>query len=265
MRKLQDEIVIITGSTKGIGRSIAKTLASEGAAVVVNGRSHEAVEATVCEIESKGGRVAGVTGSVTDDDTGQSLVDEAVRKFGRVTCLINNAGNVRDHMSYKMSVEDFKDVLDVHVNGAFQCTLPFIQKLREQGDGGVLLNMTSSAGLTGNIGQVNYSAAKAGLVGMTWTLAAELKKDRIQVNAIAPAALTDMTRPHIEKAEQKAKERGKELPSYWEVGMPEDVANFVADILEQPDLEKSGEIFSVNGDRRGVWHPPQHEPSPRNK
>ncbi|QHE51531.1 SDR family NAD(P)-dependent oxidoreductase [Pontibacillus sp. HMF3514] len=265
MKKLQGEVVIITGSTKGIGRSIAKALAEEGAAVVVNGRSQEAVEDVMNEIESNGGFVVGVSGSVTDENTGQNLVDKAVQTFGRVTCLINNAGNVRDRMSYKMNVEDFKDVLDVHVNGAFQCTLPFIQKLREQGEGGMLLNMTSSAGLTGNIGQVNYSAAKAGLVGMTWTLAAELKKDRIQVNAIAPAALTDMTRPHIEKAEQKAKERGEELASYWEVGAPEDVARFVVDILEEPNLEKSGEIYSVNGDHRGVWHPPQHEPIPRNK
>jgi len=121
------------------------------------------------------------------------------------------AGNVRDRISYKMTVEEFKDVMNVHVNGAFQCTLPFIQKLREQGEGGQVLNMTSSAGLTGNIGQVNYSAAKAGLVAMTWTLAAELKKDNIRVNAIAPSALTDMTRPHIEKAEQKAKEKGEGL------------------------------------------------------
>ncbi|ARI77358.1 SDR family NAD(P)-dependent oxidoreductase [Halobacillus mangrovi] len=255
METLNNEVVIITGSTRGIGKSIALSLAAFGAAVVINGREAEAVHHVVEEVRSYGGKAIGVPGSVTDEETGEKLVDSAIKEFGRVTGLINNAGNVKDKISYRMNFDEFKEVIDVHINGAFSCTLPFIRTIREREptQQSVIINMTSSSGLTGNIGQVNYSTAKAGLIGMTRTLAKEMSKYRVGVYAVAPAALTDMTRPHIEKAQKLASTKGEDLPDYWKVGSAEQVAEFIAEIFYAPDQFQSGEVYGVNGEQRSYW------------
>ncbi|WLR53030.1 SDR family NAD(P)-dependent oxidoreductase [Bacillus tianshenii] len=257
--KWEKQAIIITGSTRGIGKSTAKQLAQQGAAVVVNGRQEECVNETVDEIRKSGGRAVGVVGCVTDKNVGQQLVDAAVEKFGTVTTLINNAGIIRDKMSYKMKLEEFEEVIDVHVKGTFFTTQPVVQQMRKQGSGGLILNMTSQAGLVGTVGQVNYSAAKAGILGMTWTLAKELEKDAIQVNAISPAALTDMTRPVIEKAQQHAEQKGETLPDYWKIGSVDDVTNYIIDFITFPKCRRSGEVYAVNGKEIGRWLPPSYE------
>jgi 3-oxoacyl-[acyl-carrier protein] reductase len=254
-----NKVVIITGSSRGIGKSIAVKLAKEGANVVVNGRDEKAVLAVVNEIRKDGGKAIAISGAIEHMETGERLVEAAVSTFGKVDVLINNAGIVRDSMSYRMSEEDWDEVIAVHLKGAFSATKPFIIEVRKQGSGGHIINMTSTAGLEGTIGQLNYSAAKAGLLGMTWTLAKELLKDGVRVNAIAPAALTDMTRPVIEKAKQHAKEAGKELDPYWNVGSAEDVACFVTDLISYSDMKITGEVFSVNGIAIGRWRAPQYE------
>ncbi|WP_209123498.1 SDR family NAD(P)-dependent oxidoreductase [Alkalihalobacillus sp. BA299] len=258
--KFNEQAAIITGSTTGIGYSIAKQLAASGTAVVINGRNPERVEQTVSEIKARGGQAVGLAKPIEHPETGQKLVDLALTSFGHVSILINNAGIIHDQMSYKMTDREFTNVINVHVNGTFFCTRPFIQALKQQKSAGHIINMTSTAGLEGTIGQVNYSAAKAAINGMTWTLAKELKRDKIVVNAIAPAALTNMTQPYIEKAKRKAAEAGEELPSYWEIGLPDDVASFVMHLLENRDLEKTGAIFGVNGKKIVRWPPPTSAP-----
>jgi 3-oxoacyl-[acyl-carrier protein] reductase len=253
---LKNKVVIITGSTRGIGKSVAKKMAIEGAAVVVNGRHKETVDETVKEIETEGGKAIGVAGAVEQMKTGERLVNEALRHFGKVDILINNAGIVRDRMSYNMTEQEWDDVIAVHLKGTFSCTKAFVNELKKSGHGGVIINMTSTAGLEGTIGQLNYSAAKAGIIGMTWTLAKELKKFGIRVNAVAPAALTDMTRPLVERAIQDAEKQGKELDSYWKIGTADEAASFIVNLAAIQEMKLTGEIFSVNGTTIGRWSPP---------
>lgn len=255
---LVDHVAIVTGSTRGIGHSIAAHLVENGAAVVINGRNEELVRKAVKSLQRKG-RVVGLTGSVESPETGAALVDLAIKEFGKVDCLINNAGIVHDSISYKMSDEEFSDVIDVHIKGTFYCSKPFIQKVKEQRTSGHIINFTSLAGLEGTVGQVNYSAAKAGINGITWTLAKELKRLNIQVNAVSPAALTDMTRPYIEQAKQIADAKGEPLPPYWEIGSPEEVARFVTTLIKKTDMRDTGKIYGVNGKDIGYWEPPSYK------
>jgi 3-oxoacyl-[acyl-carrier protein] reductase len=259
-----EQVAIITGSTKGIGYSIAKSLVQKGAAIVINGRNQEKLDQTIMELKSIGGRVTGLPGSVEDPETGKKLVDLAIEQFGKVTILINNAGIIHDQFSYKMTEGEFSEVIDVHVKGAFYCTKPFIQQVKLQGYGGHIINMTSDSGLEGYIGQINYSAAKAAINGMTWTLAKELKRDEIIVNAIAPAALTDMTRPYVERAKRKAAEKGVPLSPAWEIGTSDEVAAFITTLIEDRNLTETGAIFGVNGQKVVRWKSPVSEPYCKN-
>ncbi|MBM7586396.1 3-oxoacyl-[acyl-carrier protein] reductase [Bacillus pakistanensis] len=253
---LKDRVIIITGSTRGIGKSIALELAKDGAKIVVNGTNSEEVNNVVNELRALGHTAIGVPGRVQEMSTGRMLVKEAVKAFGGVDVLINNAGNVKDQMTHRLAEEDWDSVIDVHLKGTFSCTKAFIDYQKSKG-GGMIMNMTSLAGVEGSIGQLNYSAAKAGIIGMTKTLAKELKRMNIKVVAIAPAALTDMTIPHVEKARKKAEEKGEQLDPYWEIGMANDVAYFIKDIiLNRADFE-SGEIYSVNGKTIGKWESPK--------
>lgn len=197
---LQGKVAVVTGSGRGIGRGIALALAREGAAVVINdvgcsldGRdSEEDPAAQVCrEIEAIGGRAVPNHDSVSDFAAAGGIIRSAVSAFGRIDILVNNAGIVRDRTIVKMSEEDFDAVLSVHLKGSFNCGRHAIPLMREQGFGRII-NITSSAGLRGNFGQTNYSAAKAALMGITFTWALELGKHGITVNALAPSGMTRM-------------------------------------------------------------------------
>ncbi|MGE5702129.1 MAG: SDR family NAD(P)-dependent oxidoreductase [Clostridia bacterium] len=249
---------IITGSTRGIGRAIADVLAKAGIAVVINGTTEAGVARTVEEIRQSGGMAAGVCGRVEEMATGRRLTEAAVREFGRVDYLINNAGIVADRMSHRLSEVDWDRVLAVHAKGTFSCTQPFLQAAKEAGQGGVIINMTSLAGLQGVAGQLNYAAAKGAILAMTYTLAEEWSRAGIRVHAISPAALTDMTRPHVEKAQAEADARGEALPDYWRVGEASDVARLVLRLIEQP--EETGTVWGVNGKQEGLWLKPAYQP-----
>jgi 3-oxoacyl-[acyl-carrier protein] reductase len=258
--KINEQVAIITGSTKGIGYSIAKSFVQKGIAVIINGRNEERVNQTVRELKYMGGRAVGLAGGVENPETGKKLVELAKDRFGKVSILINNAGIIHDQISYKMTIDEFSDVIDVHVKGAFYCTKPFVLQVKQQGGFGHIISMTSNSGLEGNIGQINYSAAKAAINGMTWTLAKELKRDHILVNAIAPAALTDMTKPYVDRAKQKAAEKGEPLSSLWDIGTSDEVANFITKLIEESNIEETGTIFGVNGQNIVRWMPPFHQP-----
>jgi NAD(P)-dependent dehydrogenase (short-subunit alcohol dehydrogenase family) len=198
---LENRVALVTGAGRGIGREFALSLAREGAAVVVNdigasldGRAAEGDPAAeVCkEIEALGGRAVPAYGSVADDDDAKASVETAVKEFGRLDILVNNAGIIRDKTLLKMEPADFDAVVAVHLRGTFCMTRHAAAVMREQ-EYGRIINMSSSAGLRGNVGQTNYGAAKAGIMGMTFVWALELSRYNITVNAMAPSGTTRMT------------------------------------------------------------------------
>lgn len=189
---LRDRAMVITGSTRGLGRAFAQALADAGAGVVVNGTGRESTDAAVDEITARGGVAVGLAGSVADASFCRDLIDHCVRSFGRIDMLINNAGITRDRSFTRMSVAEFDEVLAVHLRGTFSCGSAAARAMRGAG-GGRILNITSGSGLFGMFGQANYAAAKAGIVGLTRVMDLELARHGIAVNALAPVAATDMT------------------------------------------------------------------------
>lgn len=254
-KSLRGKVALITGSTRGIGLSIAEELLSRGASVVVNGTSPERVQEIVTQLgRDTEGYVIGVAGRVEEIETGRLLVESAMQTFGQIDFLINNAGIVADRMTHRMSEDEWDRVMQVHTKGTFSCTQAFIQALKAAKQPGIILNMISTAGLVGTVGQINYAAAKGAILAMTYTWAEELKAIPVRVHAIAPAALTDMTRPHVERAQKVASEQGEELPAYWRIGSPSDVADFVAWLLTHP--VETGTVFGINGKQAVQWLKP---------
>jgi NAD(P)-dependent dehydrogenase (short-subunit alcohol dehydrogenase family) len=193
---------VVTGAGRGLGRAYALLLASRGANVVVNdlgtelrskdGAREPVADAVVAEIVVAGGVAVASTDSIDTPEGGEAVVQAAVDAFGSVDVVVNNAGILRDRSAHKMAADELDDVLDVHLRGAFFVTRPAYARMREQGYGRIVVT-TSAAGLYGNFGQLNYAAAKMGLVGMARTWAAEGERFGIRANAIAPGARTRMT------------------------------------------------------------------------
>ena len=190
---LQGRVAIITGAGGGLGREHARYLAGQGAKVVVNDLAQAVAETVAGEITSEGGEAIAISGSVTDEASVAALVRRTMETWGRIDILVNNAGVLRDKSFAKMTLEDFRFVLDVHLMGAVICTKAVWEIMREQKYGRVVMT-TSSSGLYGNFGQANYGAAKMALVGLMQTLAIEGEKYGIKVNCLAPTAATQMTR-----------------------------------------------------------------------
>ena len=188
---LKGRVAIVTGAGGGLGRQHALYLARKGAQVVVNDLTQNAADAVADEIRAAGGEALGVPASVTDVDAVQAMVALAIKTFGRVDILINNAGILRDKSFGKMELDAFRQVVDVHLTGAAICTQAVWKTMRGQGHGRIVLT-TSSSGLWGNFGQANYGAAKMALVGLMQTLAIEGSKYGIRVNCLAPTASTRM-------------------------------------------------------------------------
>jgi NAD(P)-dependent dehydrogenase (short-subunit alcohol dehydrogenase family) len=189
---LDHRVAIVTGAGGGLGRSHALYLAGQGAHVVVNDLSPDAVAAVVDEIRSAGGKAMAGVGSVTDEEAVQQVVQSAIDEWGSVDILINNAGILRDKSFAKMTIEDFRTVVDVHLMGAAIFTKAVWAQMIAQRYGRIVMT-TSSSGLYGNFGQANYGAAKMALVGLMQTLAIEGEKYNIRVNCLAPTAATQMT------------------------------------------------------------------------
>ncbi|AVV58337.1 SDR family NAD(P)-dependent oxidoreductase [Paenibacillus glucanolyticus] len=249
-----NKTVLITGATRGIGRCLALRLARHGYRVAVNGTRQPGIDCVVEDIRQHGGEASGYCADVANPDEVTAMVNAIVTKYGNIDVLIHNAGNLRDRKCMNMTDEEWNTVIDVHLNGAFYCIRRVLPHMTEHG--GDIVLMTSTAGLKGSVGQVNYSAAKAGMLGMVWTLSEELRRYRIRINAIAPAALTDMTRPVIEFLTEKYAQRNEPFPEHWKVGESDDVACFVKLLLEQPDTDLTGETFGVNGSDVTLWQKP---------
>jgi NAD(P)-dependent dehydrogenase (short-subunit alcohol dehydrogenase family) len=246
MALLDGKVAIVTGAGGGIGRATALALAAEGASVVVNdlggerdgnGRGRAAADAVVDEIRAAGGKASASYGSVSDPVAAEDLVKGAVEAFGRLDILINNAGILRDKSLLKVNLEDWQAVLDVHLTGSFLCLRAAAAKLKDQNQGGSIVNTTSVSGLIGNFGQASYSAAKAGIYGLTRTASIELQRFGIRVNAVAPLAKTRMT---------------EDLPLFEKVGdslSPEHVAPVHVYLASDLSRELTGVTLSVAGGR----------------
>ena len=187
-----DRTVIITGAGSGLGRAYALAFAAEGAHVLVNDIRLEAAEAVVAEVAAAGGKAIANNGDITTMAGAQSIIDATLAAFGEVHVLVNNAGILRDKSFAKMSLDEFRLVVDVHLMGSVICTKAVWDGMRERNHGRIVMT-TSSSGLYGNFGQSNYGAAKMALVGLMQTLAIEGAKNNVKVNCLAPTARTAMT------------------------------------------------------------------------
>lgn len=236
MGLIEGKVAIVTGAGAGLGRSYAKALAAEGAALVVNDFSAEAAEDTVREIVGTGGKAVTNVADVGDVAGGASLLQTALEAFGRVDILVNNAGILRDTSFVKMDLSQWNAIMHVHLQALFASTQPVFTWMKESGDGGVIVNTTSTAGIRGNFGQTNYGAAKMGIVGFSHVAAIEGAKANVKVNVIAPAARTRMTEQLLGPMAEKL--------------APELVTPVVA-YLAHESCEVSGETYSCGGGRVG--------------
>lgn len=176
MKRFENKIVLVTGAGRGIGASIAKRFASEGAEVIVNySGNDEAAQKTVDEITATGGQAQKYKCSVNDSESVKVMIDEIIKEFGRIDILVNNAGITKDGLMLRMTDEDFDRVIDVNLKGTFNCT-KYVSKYMLKQKSGKIINISSVVGLSGNAGQINYSASKAGIIGITKSAAKELSR-----------------------------------------------------------------------------------------
>lgn len=260
---LNGKTVIVTGAGQGLGRAYALALAGAGAAVVANDADAAAAEQVAAEASARGGSAVAEPGAVGATEVAEALAERAFKEFGRLDGLITNAGVLRDRILWKMSDDDFDTVIGVHLRGTFTCVRAAVQRMRGQGEGGRIIVIGSPAGQRGNVGQTNYSAAKAAIVGMVRTWAMECARDRIAVNAVIPVAATAMTQsiPVFEPHVRAWRERGEPLPRWLRAGAgfgtPEDAAQLPVFLMSDAAAPITGQAIGVGGDRLSLWSHPR--------
>jgi 3-oxoacyl-[acyl-carrier protein] reductase len=240
---LEGRVAIVTGGSRGIGAAIATLLAEAGAAVIVSGRDADRLQRAVKDLEALGGPVIGVVADAARREDAERLVEAARERFGRVDVLVNNAGITRDGLLLRMKDEDWDRVMEVNLRGAFLMTRAASKTFVRQKSGRVI-NITSTAGAMGNAGQVNYSAAKAGLIGFTKAAARELAHWNVLVNAVAPGLIdTDMAAA----LPAPAREALIGQVPLGRIGTARDVAEMVRFLAGDGAAYVTGQVFHVNG------------------
>ncbi|MEE1037527.1 MAG: 3-oxoacyl-[acyl-carrier-protein] reductase [Eubacterium sp.] len=241
---MKNRTAIVTGASRGIGRACAVELAKGGANIVINYAGNDkAAEETAAMCQEQGVKTILVKGSVADSKVCENIVDEAIKNFGSVDILINNAGITKDNLLMRMSDEDFQDVIDVNLKGTYSMMKAVSRQMMKQRYGRII-NMASVVGIMGNAGQVNYSGSKAGVIGMTKSFAREIATRGVTVNAIAPGFInTDMTQQIDENA---AKQLKSTIPA-GDLGTCEDVANAVRFLAEEKARYITGQVLCVDG------------------
>ena len=263
--RLKDKVAVVTGAGRGVGRGIALLMADEGAKVVVNdlgggtdgsGASTSPADEVVAEIKKMGGEAVANYDSVATVEGGENIIKTAVDNFGRIDILVNNAGILRDRMVFNMSPEEWDAVIKVHLYGVFNCTKPAAILMRQQRSGRII-SMTSTSGITGNAGQANYGAAKAGIAGFTRVCARDLGRYGITVNSIAPGAATRMTvSPEMEEALERRVQRGEitaEQAAARRPADPDDVAPLAIFLATDAAANINGCVFGAAGGRIDLY------------
>ena len=263
---LEGKVAVVTGGGSGIGREICKLMAAEGAKVVVNdlgtavdgvGQSHSAADQTAEMIKQAGGEATPNYDSVATPEGGQNIIQTAVNAYGKIDILVHVAGILRDRMIFNMSIEEWDAVINVHLRGAFCVVKPACVLMRAQ-KSGCIINF-SSISAAGNSGQANYSAAKAGILGLTRTVARDMAKYGVRANAIWPGANTRMTATVPESARQIRAERGigQAAPMPATERQPEHVASVVAFLASDMAQDITGWTVGISGDRLSLIEDPR--------
>ncbi len=242
LQKLKNQVALITGASRGIGKATALALACEGAKIVVNYASNqEAADLVVTEINNMGGEAIAINADVSKADAVEEMIKITLEKWGRIDILVNNAGITRDTLMLRMKLEDWQEVINLNLTGVFLCCKAVSKVMLKQRSGRII-NISSVAGQMGNPGQANYSAAKAGVIGLTKTLAKEFASRGVTVNAVAPGFIeTDMT------SGLKSDEILKFIP-LARYGKPEEIAGMIRFLAS--DIASNyitGQVFNVDG------------------
>lgn len=244
MNFLEEKVALVTGGSRGIGRSIVLALAKAGAKVVINYQGNqEAARGTLDQVTAQGGTGFIYKADVSSSKEADDMIKEVTNKYGRIDILVNNAGITRDNLILRMKDEEWDKVIETNLTGVFNCVRAVSKPMMKQRYGKII-NISSVVGLSGNAGQVNYASAKAGIIGLTKSVARELASRGIMVNAIAPGYIvTDMTDQITDTMKQQLNSR---IP-IGRLGNPEDVANLALFLAGQGSDYITGQVISVDG------------------
>jgi len=241
---LKNEVAVVTGSSRGIGSATAIKLAEEGADLVINYNSdRESAEETAAKVRELGQKAIIVQGNVANSDDAKNLIKSTIDEYGKIDILVNNAGITKDGLILRMKEKDFSDVIDVNLKGTFNCTKNAIRYMMKQRHGKIV-NLSSVVGLMGNAGQANYAASKAGVVGFSKSIAKEVSKRGINVNAVAPGYIdTEMT----EELPSQVKEEMLDNIPLNRFGEVEDVANVILFLVSPLSSYVNGQTINIDG------------------
>ncbi|OQY09832.1 MAG: 3-oxoacyl-ACP reductase [Fusobacteriia bacterium 4572_132] len=243
MINLKEKVAVVTGSARGLGKAIAEKLAEAGANIVITDILEDGVETAKVIAEKYNVETIFIKSNVVEMDSAKELVEKAMEKFGKIDIMVNNAGITRDGLFLRMKEDDFDKVIAVNLKGVFNCTQAVFKKMIKQRSGSII-NISSVIGLIGNVGQVNYAASKAGVLGITKSVAREGAKRGIRVNAVAPGFIkTDMTKMLKEEVQKQIL---SQIPM-GEMGNPEDVANTVLFLASDLSTYVTGQTIPVDG------------------
>jgi len=259
MSDLDGRRIVVTGASRGLGRGFAEALAAAGAMLVINGTNEDLMTEVTGAITGAGGTAIAVTGSVADDQVAEELVRTCVDTYGGIDAVVNNAGIVRDRTLMNMTPEEFDDVVAVNLRGTWSVSRHAARAMKETG--GLLLQIVSNSAFVGSVGQTNYAASKAGVMGMLYAWDVELQRFGIRTNALWPIAQTDMTQVVFTNAAKRADADGRPAPSPAELGFgtPETVAPIVVYLCSDRAAHLRSQLLTFNGSKLGLWSHPHEQ------